>query len=301
MQYGDKDHITEEQKTMYLAMQEQDTNNTNTVSTAGGQVTDKSTSYLPFKVSQSRTNANANNTTTWGDDDIFEDSKSSNPAGTNSSGNMNPSLEDEANASGYTGMVEVSKKRLVATFFHSNEGEKRPAWTYFFHWQSDERILLQQEVTQITVDQTVAGTLLLTNKCLYFHGKKRMAATAISSSHSNNHNASSGSGASAPYIDRRWYLDQLIEIYGRRYLLQNCAIELFFANTIEIFFAFTSLKELHKFFRLLRSQSTPLLIHNYKSLNPRHAFKYSPWTELWRRRQISNFDYLMRLNILSGR
>jgi hypothetical protein len=31
------------------------------------------------------------------------------------------------------------------------------------------------------------------------------------------------------------------------------------------------------------------------------VFQNSPWTDLWRRRLISNFEYLMRLNIMAGR
>ncbi|CAM9346093.1 unnamed protein product, partial [Ectocarpus fasciculatus] len=101
-------------------------------------------------------------------------------------------------------------------------------------------------------------------------------------------------------MDERWRLDQLRESFARRYLLQNCAIELFFVNNFEVFFAFKSLASLKRFFRYLRRQSTPLLV-SPGSLNPRHVFQNTNWTELWRKRQISNFEYLMRLNIISGR
>ena len=37
------------------------------------------------------------------------------------------------------------------------------------------------------------------------------------------------------------------------------------------------------------------------SLNPKYVFSQSHWTELWRRRVISNFDYLMQLNKIAGR
>ena len=38
-----------------------------------------------------------------------------------------------------------------------------------------------------------------------------------------------------------------------------------------------------------------------KSLNPRVVFKKSKYTELWRKRKISNFDYLMAINKMAGR
>ena len=37
------------------------------------------------------------------------------------------------------------------------------------------------------------------------------------------------------------------------------------------------------------------------SLNPRYLARHSPITELWRRREISNFEYLMELNVMAGR
>jgi hypothetical protein len=202
----------------------------------------------------------------WDDDDMEGDS-------------FNPSESDGS----------LSSNNVIAsltTSFFSGP-DKRPAWSYLFQWTSDERILcLLSNVTQIQVDQAIQGVLLLTNKCLYFHAKKR--------TNPNSHNACK------PLVDRRWPLDRLCEIYSRRYLLQNCAVELFFVDDIEVFFAFKSLSELQKFFRILRNQNVPLL-STPRTLNPRHIFKNSQWTELWRKRLISNFEYLMRLNIIAGR
>jgi hypothetical protein len=163
--------------------------------------------------------------------------------------------------------------------------DKRPSWTNMFRWASDERYLLEFEVTQIRLEQVVSGVVLLTTKCLYFHARKQ-----ISGLTNSQHLA----------MDQRWYLDRIVEAYGRRYLLQNCAIELFFIDSPELFLAFKSLAVLQRFFRCLRNQFIPLLT-TPRSLNPRYAFENSPWTELWRRRSITNFEYLMRLNVMAGR
>ena len=166
-----------------------------------------------------------------------------------------------------------------------NASEKRPQWTYAFNWHSDERALLQLEASQITIEKVLFGVLLLTNKFLYFHPRKQTGGLAQESK---------------SYQDQRWHLDRLVEAYGRRYLLQNCAIELLFADAPEVFLAFASLPELKTFFRTIRRQHVPLLT-SPGYLKPRDLIARSPYTDMWRRRLISNFEYLMRLNLLAGR
>ncbi|KAJ1426234.1 hypothetical protein B484DRAFT_397675, partial [Ochromonadaceae sp. CCMP2298] len=91
--------------------------------------------------------------------------------------------------------------------------EKRPQWTYIFHWAADERLLFESDAMQIKLDQVAAGTVVLTNKCLYFHARRYMDGV---------------SAAQKPLKDEKWRLDRVVEAYGRRYLLQHCAIEMFF-------------------------------------------------------------------------
>jgi len=43
------------------------------------------------------------------------------------------------------------------------------------------------------------------------------------------------------------------------------------------------------------------LLATPKLLRPAEILRESGFTELWRRRQMSNFEYLMRLNIIAGR
>jgi WD40 repeat protein len=254
--HGDQSTLTEEQRAQALAV------------VNGGTGTEPNTSgrsSQTLKLTQPLVNTKgAGGGNGWDDiDDIDDDTKT---------------VDSESNSTLTGGLASI------ATFFQGQE--RRPTWTYLFNWGAEEKILLSFEVTQIQVDQAISGILLLTNKCIYFHCKKRI--------NPNSHNQSK------PFFDRRWFLDRLVEAYGRRYLLQNCAIELFFADSPEVFFAFRSLGELQKFFRVLRNQPTPLL-STPRTLNPRHSFRNSPWTELWRKRLITNFEYLMRLNIIAGR
>jgi len=168
----------------------------------------------------------------------------------------------------------------------------RPPWTEKFHWAATEKPLMQLEASRITVDKTISGILLLTNEYLYFHPVSLVGGLAMQ-----------GKTAGSTVIslhDRRWSLGKLREFYGRRYLLQNCAIELFFQEDFDILFALNNFTALQKLFRMLRHQRMPLM-KSPNNLNPRVLIRNSPYTELWRHRQISNFEYLMRLNMLAGR
>lgn len=204
------------------------------------------------------------NVAAWGDDEEEEDEESNVLEG--------PAGEGAAAAGA----------RLL---FSSASSEPKPLWSLVFRWKSDERVVFKEQALLIRTENTQQGTILLTNYHVYFHPKKVVGGLNVKN---------------ASMMDERWRLDQLREAFARRYLLQNCAIELFFVNNFEIFFAFKSLASLKRFFRYLRRQSTPLLT-SPGSLDPRQVFNNTNWTELWRKRQITNFEYLMRLNVISGR
>lgn len=43
------------------------------------------------------------------------------------------------------------------------------------------------------------------------------------------------------------------------------------------------------------------LLRSFKSLNPRVVFKKSKLTDLWRKGKITNYQYIMALNLMAGR
>ncbi|CAE7758637.1 rg, partial [Symbiodinium microadriaticum] len=183
--------------------------------------------------------------------------------------------------------INVTSRSEPKSFalFSTHQEEKRPLWTMQFQWMPDERQVFSADVNEIMLEQALNGSLLLTNKYLYFHPRKRIGGFAVQPD---------------AFRNRRWKLDRLTECYSRRYLLQNCGIEMFFADCPEVFLAFNSTQEVIRFFKILRKQHVPSLMTG-SSLSPTHIFQHSNWTELWRRRMISNFEYVMRLNIMAGR
>ena len=165
--------------------------------------------------------------------------------------------------------------------------EKRPQWSVNYDWAADEVVVYSSEASMVCLECTMSGTVVLTNRHLYFNPRKQTGGLI---------NDNQGR-----YLKtRRWVLECLQETFGRRHLLKNCGIELFFAFSQEVFLAFNSLKELQKFFFTLRRQHVPYLT-TPATLNPKQVCAALPWTELWRRRLISNFEYLIALNKMAGR
>lgn len=197
------------------------------------------------------------------------------------SDNDNDSLEDAEETT-------IDVKRNENNIFSSvlnNSVEKRPLWALTFSWHSDEHEIFSAEVMEIMTEQVLSGTVLLTNRNIYFHPKKRTGGFLVKPDEFRN---------------KRWRLSKMTECYGRRYLLQNCGIELFFSDSPELFFAFNTHKDSQRFFRHLKKQPLPSLVTTL-SLSPSTIFQQSSWTELWKKRAISNFEYIMRLNIIAGR
>nr|CAH8845438.1 unnamed protein product [Trichobilharzia regenti] len=96
-----------------------------------------------------------------------------------------------------------------------------------------------------------------------------------------------------------WSLSKIREIHLRRYNLRRSAIEIFLENNSNYFFNFET-KTRNKFYSVIMSLRLPRLIYN-EGRNPREMLKLSGLTERWVNREISNFEYLMRLNTIAGR
>lgn len=152
----------------------------------------------------------------------------------------------------------------------------------------DEKGVYSGVATLVELERSISGQISFTNKHLYFHPIKIVENSVLNP-------------RGRPLKPRKWVLECLQETYGRRHLLKNCGIEMFFADCPEVFFAFNSLEELQKFFFNIRRQNLPRLL-SPPSLDPKFNNPLQKmWTDLWSRRLISNFEYLTHLNKLAGR
>lgn len=107
-------------------------------------------------------------------------------------------------------------------------------------------------------------------------------------------------------VHGKWPLDAIKAVFSRRYLLQNCAVELFTSTGTSVMFKFADQQTVRKVVRALPPvgvgahygipQTRAASLHS-----PRQLFQKSTMTQRWQKGEVSNFQYLMFLNTIAGR
>ncbi|KAH9329817.1 hypothetical protein KI387_001925, partial [Taxus chinensis] len=111
---------------------------------------------------------------------------------------------------------------------------------------------------------------------------------------------------------RRWDICKVKAVHSTRYLLQYTAIEIFFNHSISpVFLNFASqnhAKDVGRLIVSLRNETSFLKLSSRSRdeiihfIDKRLAIEMAERArDVWRRREISNFEYLMTLNTLAGR
>ncbi|KAL6995194.1 hypothetical protein U1Q18_005329, partial [Sarracenia purpurea var. burkii] len=110
---------------------------------------------------------------------------------------------------------------------------------------------------------------------------------------------------------RRWSVCKIKAVYWTRYLLRYTAIEIFFNNSVApVFFNFASQKDAKDIGTLIVStRNESMFPKGYRDktgiisfVDRRVALEMAETArEIWRKREMTNFEYLMILNTLAGR
>lgn len=96
-------------------------------------------------------------------------------------------------------------------------------------------------------------------------------------------------------------MEKLRAIYSRRYMLRNTALEIFTTSHTSHFFTFDK-ETPAKVMKTIVDKARPVNLREYfAGSSAALARKKKHITEAWRKRQISNFEYLMELNTIAGR
>lgn len=99
-------------------------------------------------------------------------------------------------------------------------------------------------------------------------------------------------------VDFRFPIGQLKEMHLRKYNLRRSALEVFLIDQTNYFLNFTT-KTRNKIFSRILSLNPPNILYG-SGRSPSELLKSSGITQKWVNREISNFDYLMHLNTISG-
>lgn len=104
-----------------------------------------------------------------------------------------------------------------------------------------------------------------------------------------------------PFL-KEWPLENIKEIQRRRYILRKTALEIFLIDGTSILFNFPDSDNEEVSQKLIRLRKTKCINLQYsKTLDPKKLVEKTGILKKWLNYEISNFDYLMFLNGLSGR
>lgn len=134
-------------------------------------------------------------------------------------------------------------------FIHKEESDI-DSWARTFVWADTESVVARvDQVMVVTLRTITVGKLLLTTHGLYFNhtGETINVMTKEVDINAQNENTQEA-------VSSRWKLSRLQEVHGRRFMLCAQAIELFFADGVELFLNFSSgTRERDRFYAKLRN------------------------------------------------
>ena len=154
--------------------------------------------------------------------------------------------------------------------------------------RSGDKIVFVERVTLISMYSDREGEVVLTSTGIAFF--------SLPASVSHNSDGSNGSQKNLA-----WRYDDICEMHGRRYVLRDVAVELFFTTGKTAFIAFGDTVRRDRFWKMVTSMALPNLRAAVATEDLRGGLLTTTLTDRWTRGEISNYEYLMRLNVLAGR
>ena len=207
-----------------------------------------------------------------------------------------------------------------------NTGLESHHQTMFSLQNGEEIVFAATGVVWVTPLTVTRGRLDISNLHMFFYPAPHEAGSSSSLLSPSGMDGTSHVGIEPGKKENmRWSLRDLRHLFSRRYLLRSNAMEFFFTDQTNIFFSFEHLEDKESAWSTIGKYAPPSLDYglpttsskehsshfirgkvskrrkSLTSYNPWHVLKRSGLTERWRRREISNFEYLMHLNTLAGR
>ncbi|CAF1316351.1 unnamed protein product [Adineta steineri] len=181
-----------------------------------------------------------------------------------------------------------------------------PPLSYLFgirHYQSanlqtvlyrNEKLEFQCRCMNVTPNNEIKGELLVGTTRIYFVADERLSTitktksvnSAMTTIGYNHHSFNDDSNSFSIGIQ------DICEMFKRRHMLKDVALELFFINGITLMIAHVSFNDRENLYKLLTKRN---LIHL------KHGQTVQDSQTSWKQGHMTNFDYLMQLNKLGGR
>ncbi|KAI8801094.1 hypothetical protein BJ742DRAFT_42857 [Cladochytrium replicatum] len=159
-----------------------------------------------------------------------------------------------------------------------------------------ERVIFTAECDHIMLMTSVRGKLQITTQYISFIVDLRTMASEISEIEEKT----VALVETEVLRDRRWPISALTEMYPRRYMLRKSALEFFFEDQTNHFFNFKTPRERARVATKVLGLKPPNLLSG-DIRSPPDMLRRTTLTERWQKHEISNFEYLMHLNTISGR
>ena len=164
--------------------------------------------------------------------------------------------------------------------------------------EARRQLKLELKCELVTAQRVVAGTLLLSaTKLTFVPDPKKAEAEAAEELARWERRRRGERPPERPPKEKEWSLSGVHEVHKRRYLLRASALELFFRETPAVFLNLLTRPRRRKLLSKLQSACP----HSLQVVDPRDRRWVTELVGRWQSRQISNFEYLMRLNTLAGR
>ncbi|CAG2104964.1 unnamed protein product [Medioppia subpectinata] len=163
-------------------------------------------------------------------------------------------------------------KQLLSNIFSSDSFDSS---VLIDKLHANERIVYTSNASIITPDEEFPGEILVSNSCIHF----------ISETKKTDPIGGDSQTKVLPF-------DEIQELLRRRYQLQNNALEIFLTNGLTYLISFETNDKREEFMSQILAKNLPN-VYETKCL--------VALTQMWRERQISNFEYLIHLNKHSGR
>ncbi|KAL3668579.1 hypothetical protein V7S43_006661 [Phytophthora oleae] len=159
----------------------------------------------------------------------------------------------------------------------------------------------------------VHGVLRIGAATIVFEGERVVTLRGIAEAFKSNEDEGSATRqrsaqrlheAYVSQLKRRvWGVRVIRVIHRRRFLMEGQnGLEIYFVDGSSCFFGLESYGEADLVYASLKERKPPCLAKwGKRLLTADRMFSKSKWTEMWVRREISNFEYLMALNVSAGR